>query len=400
MGYLSPPDIAFIFIPEILQQSDFDNERPRNLRQMGELLQLSYELLEHPLLKSWRGHDPIDPFLNTLDAEHYRRFNRTIIERTINQANYFSQVELAHGVLTMVSKGIELSIEHVHSFLLIANKIVQGDEEEVKEHGVNILRFRLIGAGHLTAAISYFMEVCNNLIALTQKHAIQNGAGKIKKEEDKIKYLLRSKATLLQHKDQYDEKTFSAILNSVQIELDYYEELKNYCGLPEELKVMIEQFLAEKNARISNHQLLAYLLQENMDKFCEELQLLVLQLFSYHDIAGNLPERVYHAFMIGFFNSFREDFQLESNREAGTGRFELLLSPNTQENKGLIVEVKRSDTNDPTKVDEQLEHALSQIVGNRYATELQKRGHQNFIGLAAVLFGKELFLKYKTYPCS
>jgi hypothetical protein len=189
-------------------------------------------------------------------------------------------------------------------------------------------------------------------------------------------------------------------LNSVQIELDYYGELKNYRGVLEELRAIIEQFLAEKNARISNHQLLAYLLQEKMDKFCGELQLLVLQLFSYHDIAGNVPERVYHAFLLGFFNSFREDFQLESNREVGIGRFDLLLSPNTQENKGLIVEVKRSDTKDPAKVEEQLEEALSQIVQNRYATELQRQGHQHFIGLAAVFFGKELFLKHRLYDCS
>jgi hypothetical protein len=138
--------------------------------------------------------------LHALDAEHYRRFNRTIIERTITQASYFSQIDLEHGVLTMISKGIEHFIAHVHSFLVVANKIVQSKDEELSEHGVNILRFRLTGAGEITAAIKYFMAVCNDLIALTQKHFIQGHVAKIEKDEDKIKYLLRSKATLLQQK--------------------------------------------------------------------------------------------------------------------------------------------------------------------------------------------------------
>lgn len=63
----------------------------------------------------------------------------------------------------------------------------------------------------------------------------------------------------------------------------------------------------------------------------------------------------------------------------------------------MIVEVKRSDTIDPAKVQEQLEEALDQIISNKYATELQKNGHRSFIGLAAVFFGKELFLKYRMY---
>ncbi|MGB8191775.1 MAG: PD-(D/E)XK nuclease domain-containing protein [Chitinophagaceae bacterium] len=387
----------FTVIPEILHQSDFEDERPRSLRQMSELLNVSYKALEHPLLKSWRGYEAIDPFINPLDLEYYRRFNRTIIERTITQGNYISQLEVDWGILTMKSKGIELSIEHVFSFWLAANKIVQSNEEEIRQDGVGILQFRLAGAGHLTAAITYFMDVCNNLIALTQKHYTQNQVAKIEKDEDKIRYLLRTKAALLQQKDQYNDNTFAEILNSVQIELDYYKELRSYNEISEELRVIVNNFLAEKNARISNHQLLAYLLQGNMERFCEELKTLVFQLFSYHDIGTNVPERVYHAFLLGFFNSFREDFQLESNKEAGTGRFDLLLSPNTQDYKGMIVEVKRSDTIDPAKVQEQLEEALDQIISNKYATELQKNGHRSFIGLAAVFFGKELFLKYRMY---
>jgi len=108
----------FTVIPEILTNYNFENERPRNLRQMGVVLKVTYEMLEHPLLKSYQGHDPIDPFLDKLDSEYCKRFNRTIIERTIAQASYFSQIDLENGVLMMKSKGIELSIDIVYTFLL------------------------------------------------------------------------------------------------------------------------------------------------------------------------------------------------------------------------------------------------------------------------------------------
>jgi hypothetical protein len=384
-------------IPDILSHSDFDNEHPRNLRQMGELLKISYEALNHPILKRWSSYSAIDPFLNIESPEYYKRFNRTVIERTITQAEYFSQMQLDYGVLTMKSKGIEVSIESVKSFLLTANKIYQSKDIEKEELGINIHAFRLVGSGELTASIKFFMEVCNNLIALTQKHFIQNRLTKLEKDEDKVKYLLRAKASLLHQQDQYDEKTFAEIINSVQVELDYHKELKSYFEISEELMTIIEQFLAEKKARIANHQLLAYLLQGNINMFCEELRKLVMQLFSYHDIAGNEPEKVYHAFLLGLLNSFRDDFELESNKEAGKGRFDVMLIPNTQDYSGVIIEVKRSRTSKLESINTQLADALSQIVNNQYAVELQKRGHKKYFGIAAVFVGKELFLQSQSF---
>src|SRR5690242_9501387 len=108
----------FTIIPEALKHASPEQERPRNLRQMAELLKIAYQLTDHPLLKNWKGYEAIDFFNRQFfDVEKFKRFNRTIIERTISQAEFFASIESERGVLTMSSKGIEFSILTLESFL-------------------------------------------------------------------------------------------------------------------------------------------------------------------------------------------------------------------------------------------------------------------------------------------
>jgi len=297
----------------------------------------------------------------------------------------------------MRSKGIEYSIIIVEDFFITANKIYQRSEAELQQMGASVNYFRLTGAGELRASISYFMEICNNLIELKQKHLISDRLLKIGKDDDKVKFLLRNKADLFQHRDQFDEKVFNHVIEMVDIELNYYKDVKEYLDIPVELRDIINQFLSEKKARISNNKLLGLLLEEKFDEFCIELTDLILQLFSYHDIGGQEPEKVYHAFLLGVFNSFKDSYKLLSNKEAGKGRFDILLIPDTLENRGIIIEVKRSDVGTAETNNSLTEEALKQIVDNKYAIELKMLGHHQYIGMAAVFFGKNLFMKYQQY---
>src|SRR5271170_5662963 len=102
-----------------------------------------------------------------------------------------------------------------------------------------------------------------------------------------------------------------------------------------------------------------------MVNFRKALIELVLQIFSYHDIAGSNPEKVYHAFLLGIFNSFSESYRLISNHEAGIGRFDILLIPNTMNYKGIIIEVKKISQSDVPKIDDILKEALDQIVNKK-----------------------------------
>lgn len=386
----------FDTIPALLQHASMESERPRSLKQMREFLVIAYQLTNHPILGNWKGHDPVDLFyIRDFDAEKFKRFNRTLIERTIAQSAYYSQVDTGHGVLTMTSKGIEYAILNLESFYLTANKFCKSSEEELQRLSSGIHYYRLTGPGELTASISYLMDVCNEMISLTLKHFISAQVKLLSTEEEKVKYLLRQKADLTITKDQFTDKVFQEVVSLIDVELGYHKQVNEYLDTPAELKAIVSQFFAEKKARISNSKLLTHLLEENIDAFCKDLSELVMQLFSYHDIGAQEPEKVYHVFLLGVLNSFKDFYRLESNRESGLGRFDIMLIPETLDYKAVIIEVKRSLTDDKDKTGKMLDEALQQIATNNYALTLKAAGHKEYVGLAAVFFGKELALKYQ-----
>ena len=363
---------------------------------MRELLAIAYQLTNHPILGNWRGHDLVDLFcMRDFDAEKFKRFNRTLIERTITQSAYYCQVDTGHGVLTMASKGIEYAILSLESFYLTANKLYKSSEEELQRLSSGINYYRLTGPGELTASISYLMDVCNEMISLTLRHFISAQIKTLTTDEEKVKYLLRQKADLTITRDQFTDKVFQEVVGLIDVELGYHKQVNEYLDTTAELKAIVSQFFEEKKARISNGKLLTHLLEENFDAFCKDLSELVMHLFSYHDIGSQEPEKVYHVFLLGVLNSFKEFYRLESNRESGLGRFDIMLVPETLEYKAVIIEVKRSLTDDKEKISKMLDEALQQIASNNYAQTLKAVGHQEYFGLAAVFSGKELALKYK-----
>lgn len=386
----------FDTVPAILQNASMESERPWSLEKMRELLVIAYQLTNHPILGNWKGYDAVDLFyMRDFDAEKFKRFNRTLIERTISQSAYYCQVDTGHGVLTMSSKGIEYAILTLESFYLTANKLGKSSEEELQRLSSSIHYYRLTGPGELTASISYLIDVCNDMISLTLRHFISTQVKKLTTDEEKVKYLLRQKADLTIIKDQFTDKVFQEVVGLIDVELRYHKQVNEYLDTPAELKAIVSQFFAEKKARISNGKLLTHLLEENFDAFCKDLSELVMHLFSYHDIGSQEPEKVYHVFLLGVLNSFKDFYRLESNREAGLGRFDIMLIPETMEYKAVIIEVKRSLIDDKEKIGKMSDEALQQIDTNNYALTLKAMGHQEYIGLAAVFFGKELTLKYK-----
>jgi hypothetical protein len=385
----------FTFVPDILKDATPEAERPWSLSRMGELLKIAYKATEHPIFKYWNGLDRIPFFLIQMNnLEKFNRLNRTIVERTISQAEYFSNLKSEHGILTMRSKGIEYSIIDIESFLTTANSLLTMPEAELESKSW-LQYFRISSAGSIEAALIYFLDVCNNIIELTYKQIITDQLKKIDKEHDKLKFLLRQKANLKQQENQFDAKVFKDVMDSVEIELGYHKSLQEFLEIPDELKAILEQFLAEKRARISNVKLLGLLMEEKLNEFCKELSDLVLQLFSYHDIGSQEPEKVYHSFLLGVFNSFKDLYRVQSNREAGKGRFDILLIPNTLEYRGIIFEVKRVSTDIVEATNVLLDEAIKQIEYNRYGEELKMLGHKEYFGIATVFYGKTLTSKYK-----
>jgi len=116
-----------------------------------------------------------------------------------------------------------------------------------------------------------------------------------------------------------------------------------------------------------------------------------------------LPEKVYQAYMLGLFAVVGDDFQIKSNRESGSGRYDIMLIPHDRSKKGIVMELKQiqaqkateSETEFAARVNKHLNLALLQIENNKYCKELIDCNikEANIIKLPIVFAGKEPYVQ-------
>jgi hypothetical protein len=121
-------------------------------------------------------------------------------------------------------------------------------------------------------------------------------------------------------------------------------------------------------------------------EFCESS-------FSYHDVDGKEPEKFYHGFVLGLLVCLRDKYRITSNREAGLGRYDLMLEPNDKSQRGIIFEFKTVDTTQRQTFASVIERAKKQIIEKKYAQELISRGVKEIVNIIAAFEGKEVMVE-------
>ena len=107
---------------------------------------------------------------------------------------------------------------------------------------------------------------------------------------------------------------------------------------------------------------------------------------SYHDE----KESFYHGTMLGILSGFK-GYKLESNRESGTGRFDLMMYDERRRTVGICFEFKIADK--PEQIESKLEEALKQIQEKDYEQFFRVREITNVIRYGAVFCNKRCKLK-------
>lgn len=115
--------------------------------------------------------------------------------------------------------------------------------------------------------------------------------------------------------------------------------------------------------------------------------------FSYFDVGGQQPEKVYHAFVLGLLVGLNKTHEVKSNRESGLGRYDVMLIPRNAGEKGVIIEFKKVNPYTGETLEEAAGRALEQIARKRYAEELAERGIREVIRLGIAFQGKEVLIK-------
>jgi len=155
------------------------------------------------------------------------------------------------------------------------------------------------------------------------------------------------------------------------------------------LQVWIQKTVGRAKLR----DLLHSLTQADWKIFGKRLEEMVLSVLSYHDTAGEAPERVYHAFVLGLLTHLSDRYIVRSNRESGYGRYDVLMIPRQLDDSGFVFEFKKIDRPDENTVKDAMQSALQQIEVKQYAVELQTQGVKRIWGIGVVVDGKQVWVE-------
>lgn len=116
---------------------------------------------------------------------------------------------------------------------------------------------------------------------------------------------------------------------------------------------------------------------------------LALTMMSFYDGSNNEPEAFYHGLLLGLCASLQGKFRVESNREAGMGRAELLIAPLRPGQPGAVLELKVAYEDEKT-LDQALEEGVAQLKSRKYAVALEASGASPIQRWAVAFDGKEV----------
>ena len=127
----------------------------------------------------------------------------------------------------------------------------------------------------------------------------------------------------------------------------------------------------------------------NLSEFEKKFRVLVREMFSYMDVGENTAENFYHAFVLGMLVGLRDTYYVNSNRESGFGRYDIMLEPQDKSGNSFIIEFKVADDFEESTIEEVIANAKKQIEEKGYESNLRERGFNNITKMVFAFKGKE-----------
>ena len=169
----------------------------------------------------------------------------------------------------------------------------------------------------------------------------------------------------------------------------YKVTLPNY-----EIKHLFEEIIDNwfRNKVIGNdlQSILKDLVTLNLEEYEEKFKILVKQMFSYMDVGENTAENFYHAFVLGMLVGLKDSYYVNSNRESGMGRYDIMLEPKDKNGNSFIMEFKVYKEDKEKTIEETIENAKKQIEEKGYESNLRERGFKNITKMVYAFKGKEV----------
>jgi predicted AAA-ATPase/PD-(D/E)XK nuclease superfamily protein len=188
---------------------------------------------------------------------------------------------------------------------------------------------------------------------------------------------------------------FSGYLTSVRQELIGGRYMGDLTIPNQEIRLVYEDLLAElltQPLTLGNIRLLTSALAQGDGKLFEKiLQEYFLNSTSMFDLTTEEPEKSYHLFVLGILVTLQDLYEVDSNRESGYGRYDVMLVPKDVTKRGIIIEFKR--VFDEEDLETAADSALEQICTKQYVQNLKRRGIQTITAWGIAFLGKKVLLK-------
>ncbi len=140
-----------------------------------------------------------------------------------------------------------------------------------------------------------------------------------------------------------------------------------------------------------DHTFVQSLVRGDIATFKKLLATFLSETFSYFDTQGKTKEQIYHVFVLGLIAGLTEHYIIRSNREAGDGRYDVVMLPKDKNQLGIIFEFKALDNNaDDAQLKQAASEVLQQIQQNQYLAEFQQNGITNVLPLGIAFAGKHV----------
>ena len=161
-----------------------------------------------------------------------------------------------------------------------------------------------------------------------------------------------------------------------------------------EIKALFEDIIDEwfKDKVLGNdlQSILKDLVTLNLEEYEDKFKRLVLEMFSYMDVGENTAENFYHAFVLGMLVGLKDTYYVNSNRESGLGRYDIMLEPKDKNQNSFIMEFKVFREDKENSLEDTIENAKKQIQEKKYEQNLIERGFTNITKIAYAFKGKEV----------
>ena len=135
------------------------------------------------------------------------------------------------------------------------------------------------------------------------------------------------------------------------------------------------------------------LVQLNLIEFEKKFKVLVKEMFSYMDVGENTAENFYHAFVLGMLVGLKDSYYVNSNRESGFGRYDIMLEPKDKNGNSFIMEFKVMEDMEEKTLEDTIENAKKQIKEKGYEENLRERGFTNITKMVYAFHGKQVEMR-------